>query len=196
MKKIIAFVFSFLLVVFTFCTPVYAVTYPNFLAIASEQGINSNDYAIFEDDNYYYYLDSPLYRVASDGTVLYKDPFLGGYTSYWTWRIDKKNPYSDWELHSIYGGGISDGLTPKLDRHSYLFSSFDLVSRDEPSTVVFTRTPFKKGTTSLSSMLPSVQLSNVLTECITLLPVLLPVLITFIAIRKGLAFILRMLRAA
>lgn len=47
---------------------------------------------------------------------------------------------------------------------------------------------------SVSGTLNSNMLSNVLNEIVTLLPIVIPVLIGFIAIRKGLAFIFRILR--
>lgn len=46
----------------------------------------------------------------------------------------------------------------------------------------------------LNTVLSSIQLTGILKELIAMLPLLLPVLITFLAIRKGIAFCLQMLR--
>lgn len=48
----------------------------------------------------------------------------------------------------------------------------------------------------LNTVLSSIQLTGILGEVIALLPILFPVLITFIAIRKGIAFCLATLRTA
>lgn len=48
----------------------------------------------------------------------------------------------------------------------------------------------------LSTVLSSIQLTGILDEVIALLPILFPVLITFLAIRKGIAFCLATLRTA
>lgn len=48
----------------------------------------------------------------------------------------------------------------------------------------------------LNTVISSIQLTGILDEVIALLPILFPVLITFIAIRKGIAFCLATLRTA
>lgn len=50
--------------------------------------------------------------------------------------------------------------------------------------------------TSLSDVVTSDMLSGVLNEIIGLLPVLVPVMVTFIALRKGIAFIQSILHSA
>lgn len=62
-----------------------------------------------------------------------------------------------------------------------------------PGTEGETTTP---GAVVLGATLKKTQLSAVLSELIAVLPILLPVLITFIAIRKGIKFILGTLRTA
>ena len=50
--------------------------------------------------------------------------------------------------------------------------------------------------TYLNSIITSAMVQGVLNEILNLLPILLPVVITFIAIRKGIAFVMGMLRSA
>lgn len=51
-------------------------------------------------------------------------------------------------------------------------------------------------TTVLSAVVTSDMVSGVLNEVVALLPVILPAAISFIAIRKGVSFVLGMLRSA
>lgn len=51
-------------------------------------------------------------------------------------------------------------------------------------------------TTMLSSVITNDMLSGVLNEIIGLLPVCIPVMITFIALRKGIAFVQHILHSA
>ena len=51
-------------------------------------------------------------------------------------------------------------------------------------------------TTMLSSVITNYMLSGVLNEIIGLLPVCIPVMITFIALRKGIAFVQHILHSA
>ena len=50
--------------------------------------------------------------------------------------------------------------------------------------------------TTLSGVVTSSMLSGVLNEIVGLLPVVVPTMIGFIALRKGISFVLGMLRAA
>ena len=51
-------------------------------------------------------------------------------------------------------------------------------------------------TTQLSSIVTSNMLQGVLNEIVGLLPTILPVMIGFIALRKGISFVLNMLHSA
>ena len=51
-------------------------------------------------------------------------------------------------------------------------------------------------TTTLSGIVTSGMLSGVLDEIVGLLPVVLPVMIGFVALRKGISFVLNMLHSA
>ena len=50
--------------------------------------------------------------------------------------------------------------------------------------------------TALSGIVTSSMLSGVLDEIVGLLPVIVPVMISFIALRKGISFVMSMLHAA
>lgn len=51
-------------------------------------------------------------------------------------------------------------------------------------------------TTTLSTIVTSSMLSGVLDEIVGLLPVVLPTMIGFVALRKGISFVLNMLHSA
>lgn len=80
-----------------------------------------------------------------------------------------------------------------------LYSNKDILV-DGGDTVFFTKmNSIPQGTSKrvpLNTTLSSIQLTGILDEVIALLPILFPVLITFIAIRKGIAFCLATLRAS
>ena len=61
---------------------------------------------------------------------------------------------------------------------------------------LYTSPRYKNQKTTLSGIVTSSMLSGVLDEIVGLLPVVIPVMIGFIALRKGLSFVMGMLRAA
>lgn len=105
------------------------------------------------------------------------------------------NPFTG-EKYDVayYTHGTKSGLTPHYC--NYDFDNAGETFTQTPSTV-----PGQTGTGTrpaavLGATLKKTQLSAVLSELIAVLPILLPVLITFIAIRKGIKFILGTLRTA
>lgn len=105
------------------------------------------------------------------------------------------NPFTG-EKYDVayYTHGTKSGLTPHYC--NYNFDNAGETFTQTPSTV-----PGQTGTGTrpaavLGATLKKTQLSAVLSELIAVLPILLPVLITFIAIRKGIKFILGTLRTA
>lgn len=95
---------------------------------------------------------------------------------------------------SYYTHGTKSGLTPH-------YSNYDFDNAGETFTQTPSTVPGQTGTGTrpaavLGATLKKTQLSAVLSELIAVLPILLPVLITFIAIRKGIKFILGTLRTA
>lgn len=103
------------------------------------------------------------------------------------------NPFTG-EKYDVtsYLSGTKSELIPHYS--NYDFDNAGVTFTPTPSTV-----PGQTGTRPaivLGATLKKTQLSGVLSELVAVLPILLPVLITFIAIRKGIKFILATLRAA
>lgn len=70
------------------------------------------------------------------------------------------------------------------DTNEVFFQKMNSVPSSQPNRV------------HLNSVISSIQLTGILSELIAMLPLLLPVLITFLAIRKGIAFCLQMLKTS
>ena len=92
-------------------------------------------------------------------------------------------------------------LTKLKNITNILYSNKDITyTKDNQSTVFFTKMnsipQVAAGRVPLNTTISSIRLTNILDELIAVLPILLPVLITFIAIRKGIAFCLQMLRTS
>lgn len=105
------------------------------------------------------------------------------------------NPFTGEKYDIAYfSHGTKSGLTPH-------YSNYDFDNAGETFTQTPSTVPGQTGTGTrpaavLGATLKKTQLSAVLSELIAVLPILLPVLITFIAIRKGIKFILGTLRTA
>lgn len=103
------------------------------------------------------------------------------------------NPYTGEKYdETAYTKGTKSGLTPH-------YSNYDFDNAGETFTPTPSAGPRPAGTRPevvLGPIVKKTELSGVLSELIAVLPILLPVLITFIAIRKGIKFILATLRAA
>lgn len=105
------------------------------------------------------------------------------------------NPFTGEKYDIAYfSHGTKSGLTPH-------YSNYDFDNAGETFTQTPSTVPGQTGTGTrpaavLGATLKKTQLSAVLSELIAVLPILVPVLISFIAIRKGLKFILSQLRAA
>lgn len=103
------------------------------------------------------------------------------------------NPFTGEKYDIAYfSHGTKSGLTPH-------YSNYDFDNAGETFTQTPSTVPGQTGTGTrpaavLGATLKKTQLSAVLSELIAVLPILLPVLITFIAIRKGIKFILGTLR--
>lgn len=215
--KQVVICFCALIVLFiSSATTVYAAYEVPFKDIATAQKINWNDdyYFILQDDEYYYicpnntsnpYNDPVIensFRITISGsqTVITRpnsgtDP--GNKNVY---KVSKSNPYADWTV--AYNGNSFGNLTINKAVSCYA-SSTDLYNSS--NELVFSRAPLGQTTQGGTSTAPSSgshlnlstsMLSNVLSELIAVLPILFPVLISFIAIRKGLAFILQTLKRA
>lgn len=99
------------------------------------------------------------------------------------------NPYTG--LRYETAGDSSAAKNPLVPAYSnYDFDNAGTTFQQTPST------PTTPGAAVLGATMKKTNLSQVLSELIAVLPILVPVLISFIAIRKGLKFTLSQLRAA
>lgn len=163
--------------------------------------------AIFEDDNNYY-------LVVVSRTVTY---LCGGYGSvfecvrpgtnsfdFQKYTFPKLNCYDvtfdTVHCNSVVGRWFEFGYPTKFiyaNQNVYKHRQGEVVDTSEIFFQKMNSIP--QGTSKrvpLNTTLSSIQLTGILDEVIALLPILFPVLIAFIAIRKGIAFCLATLRAS
>lgn len=171
-------------------------------AVFSNQEIVATSYTI--NGGVYYCLKPPTGTVItvvrysyaniySQPTVLQQDfTYTDGFNTHGL------HPYTG--LRYETAGDSSAAKNPLVPAYSnYDFDNAGTTFQQTPSTPT---TPGTEGETTtpgavvLGATLKKTQLSQVLSELIAVLPILVPVLISFIAIRKGLKFTLSQLRAA
>lgn len=163
--------------------------------------------AIFEDnDNYYLIVVSRVvtYRCAGYGTVF--ECVRPGTNSFdfQKYTFPKLNCYDvtfdTVHCNSVVGRYFEFGYPTKfIYANQNVYGKWQAESTD--TSVIFFQqmNSIPQGTTKrvpLNTTLSSIQLTGILDEVIALLPILFPVLITFLAIRKGIAFCLATLRTA
>lgn len=159
-------------------------------------------------------LSSDDYLPNSIGHIgeIYFDPGSG---THWlpaeTFLFDSSNMYSkptlyhtdthDFVCVRYPNGKYSNGNTFSVidsSHNIYNTDTSELVFRQGTSVSPNPTTPTPSGSNTLSTMFNSnsAMLNGVLQEIVTLLPILLPVLVTLIAIRKGIRFCLQTLRSS
>lgn len=163
--------------------------------------------AIFEDnDNYYLIVVSRVvtYRCAGYGTVF--ECVRPGTNSFdfQKYTFPKLNCYDvtfdTVHCNSVVGRYFEFGYPTKfIYANQNVYGKWQAESTD--TSVIFFQqmNSIPQGTSKrvpLNTTLSSIQLTGILDEVIALLPILFPVLITFLAIRKGIAFCLATLRAS
>lgn len=169
---------------------------------------SSHSTAIFEDDNNYYLVvvsRTVTYRCGSYGTIFEcVRPNDLKWFDYQKYTFSKLNCY-DVTFETV-------GCNPVVDRYfgfgyptKFIYANQNVYGKwqgesTDTSVIFFQQmNSIPQGTTKrvpLSTTLSSIQLTGILDEVIVLLPILFPVLIAFIAIRKGIAFCLATLRTA
>ena len=70
-----------------------------------------------------------------------------------------------------------------LQQDVFIYSNYDLIYNDEVVNYAFGTTPLLKTMRSINTM------DNVTSEIVSILPVILVILVSFIGIRKGIDFI-------
>lgn len=164
--------------------------------------------AIFEDDNNYYLVvvsRTVTYRCGSYGTI-----FECVRPSDLNWFDYQKYIFPKLNVYDVSYSTI--GCNPVVDRYfgfgyptKFIYANQNVYGKwqaesTDTSVIFFQQmNSIPQGTSKrvpLNTTLSSIQLTGILDEVISLLPILFPVLITFIAIRKGIAFCLATLRAS
>lgn len=169
---------------------------------------SSHSTAIFEDNNNYYLVivsRTVTYRCADYGTIFEcVRPNDLKWFDYQKYTFPKLNCYDvTFETvgcNSVVGRWFGFGYPTKfIYANQNVYGKWEGESTDT-SVIFFQKmNSIPQGTSKrvpLNTTLSSIQLTGILDEVIALLPILFPVLIVFIAIRKGIAFCLATLRAS
>lgn len=168
-------------------------------AVFSTQEIAATSYTM--NSGVYYCLKPPTGTVITVVRYSYQNIYSNptslneNFSFSTSYNMHGLNPYTG--LRYETAGDSSAAKNPLVPAYSnYDFDNAGETFTQTPSTV-----PGQTGTGTrpaavLGATLKKTQLSAVLSELIAVLPILLPVLITFIAIRKGIKFILGTLRTA
>lgn len=163
--------------------------------------------AIFEDkDNYYLVVASRrvTYRCASYGTIFEFVRPGTNYFDYQKYTYPKLNCY-DVSFEKVGCNTVVERFFGLGYPTNFIYANQNVYGKwqaeNTDTSVIFFQqmNSIPQGTSKrvpLNTTLSSIQLTGILDEVIALLPILLPVLITFIAIRKGIAFCLATLRAS
>lgn len=113
-----------------------------------------------------------------------------------------KSNYYDVSVSENKQGYYYDYQVNKLSNVTkILYSNKDVTYTSGDTTTVFfslmnSIPKYPPGRVPVSTVISSIPLTGILKELTAMLPLLLPVLITFLAIRKGIAFCLQMLRTS
>ena len=221
MKKRLIIIAPIIAVIICAITPFTALAYttPNadiMYAIASEEGWDaSKAVALQTNDGEYWLLklSGATYSYDSNSKKLHAqiNYSLGKVE---VMKFDSKNPYTKhsvtkWDMNNVDTGdqittctvlGTKATIykwdsTKNTANKDEVFMKAGSVSATQPTDPGKPETP---GTQHLkvSSSITSKQLSGVMTELAATLPTVLPVLVTFLAIRKAIAFTLATLRSA
>ncbi len=226
MKKVSCVIFSVMLVVFSLMpVTAFAGTgaaNADYKSIAKDYDIGISDnytyYAVYtlKDKTDYVYCifsNNPVVVVKDGGycfctvkgseanCTLVRYPYSNVYSNAEALASNISVFSHDWAVYLGAATGEVGFTVNQYDNASpliFAYSNFDVDNVGE----TFTQTSStgqgqsQTGKLVLGPILKNTQLSQVLSELIAVLPILLPVLITFIAIRKGIKFILVTLRTA
>lgn len=166
---------------------------PPFYDILDDYGLSyfKEQYVLSKkgNDYYFYTLDSGS---SVRGSALVDLRFQGG-SSMYAYKFSFPNYYLEPDVIPSYTGSMY--ATDTHIEGNIIRSSYDIYNQDSGGTV-FQLTPLTQTQTHLKGVITVASLKPLLSEVIALLPVLIPCMISFIAIRKGLSFTFRMLRAA
>lgn len=185
-----------------------------YYVVYTEKGITDYVYAVFSNQEIvatsytmngdtYYCLKPPSGTVITVVRYSYQNIYSNptslneNFSFSTSFNMHGLNPYTG--LRYETAGDSSAAKNPLVPAYSnYDFDNAGTTFQQTPSTPT---TPGTEGETTpgavvLGATMKKTNLSQVLSELIAVLPILVPVLISFIAIRKGLKFTLSQLRAA
>lgn len=221
MKKRLIIIAPIIAVIICAITPFTALAYttPNadiMYAIAAEEGWDaSNAVALHTNEGEYWLmrLSRATYSYDSSSNKLHAQ-ITYSLGNVQIMKFDSRNPYSkhteaNWDMNNVDTGDQVINCTVlgtkttiyKWDsakntaNKNEVFMKAGSASATQPTDPINPETP---GTQHLkvSSSITSKQLSGVMSELVATLPTVLPVLVTFLAIRKAIAFTLATLRSA
>lgn len=178
--------------------------------VAKDYGLTKGHDVVFKSGDDYYILCCPSsVTFGSVNSILYGK--VNSDINYYVYKFDNNNVYKKPAQSNMGYIQSKDGIKNIKSFSSIMYSTVNIydVSNNEGTLTlensVFTQagtekpanpgTPGQKPSLGLSSSITSKILSPVLTEVVAILPVLLPVFLTFLAICKGIAFTLTMLRS-
>lgn len=216
-KHILVFISVLSVCVLMFAQTAFAAYLPPFIDIANDEGYTifknddgDYDYVIIQNDkSRCYYLVTTSYKDYFDSvdnpTVRFPDTLYSP-TSY-IYTISYSNPYTGWtskkytynQSVSLKGSIISssknlyaNGTDAGNDVSVYSANPLSISNSSSSGSSSGGSTSSGKGHLNFTTSM----LNGVLAEIIACLPILIPVIIAFIAIRKGIKFTLCMLRSA
>ena len=215
-KNIFICFFSFL-VLFSLPLPFSAFAYAiptgsSCYTVAKDNGLTKKYNVVYEYDGEYYLLafgGTPILG-AKDGKL--KGKSKSADFNWWLYKFDNKNAYkTPTNVNTGYflkGGTYNKGFNIS----NVLFTDINIygmndTADDVTEEIIYKPGSYKSNTSTgsggsvsgnnkLSDIINNSMLQNVLAEVVAVLPIVMPVLITFISIRKGLAFVLSSLRSA
>jgi len=160
------------------------------------RGTDSHYYIIFQNSTalgggqYKFYSNANSIADTSSINISQFDTAVNVFTIYKS--NASGNPYGPYSMTT------AQGYDPVSVNVGIIYANSNPIYDSTKTNVVFQQTPSDPaGTTpNLKPIITVNLLSGILTEVTGILPILLPVLITFIAIRKGLKFTLATLRSA
>lgn len=209
--KIILLIFLFLILLFinknVFATYTESEKDSMLNYVVNNKGVSENNILFtYECDNKFYVvayhgftidqLNRLILKKDSEGYWLQTDPYPGsGFDIYYfldcTFISNAENPYTRTLANAIVDEDKRANFTP----NSYFTEGLSIYSRVDGSTFILPL-PVKEAPLTVALMIQGVEMKEVLKEIVGLLPVILSVLVSLIALRKALRILFNFLRTS
>lgn len=174
-----------------FPTTAIAAEVPPFFDILDEYGLSHYDHYIVTQDssnNYYVYTVPRQYTLRDNSNAFSPSGVDDVHYSYCF-----KSPNYYLKPTSIKNGSNTQYVYNLALTGSIVFSSYDV--KRENGAAVFQQSPsIQTAAGTVKGAIMTTDLTRSMSELVALLPVLIPCMICFLSIRKGLKFTFRMLR--